>query len=98
LRSGGPLEGPPCLCTLVHHKVEGCLTGDIAEFLGICAIVGLGAMIWLAHEYGHMLMYVFRGIVAVAMVVFAVTIYTAAFGAGATIGAHPSTWIARLIS
>jgi hypothetical protein len=71
--------------------VEGWLTGDIAEFLGVAAIVGLGALIWLAHEYGHMFMYVFRGILGVAVVVFAITIYTTAFGAGATISAHPST-------
>ena len=77
--------------------VETWLTGDIAEFLGICAIVGLGAMIWLAHEYGHMFMYIFRGIVAVALVVFAITVYTTAFGTAATIGAHPSSWIARLV-
>jgi type IV secretory pathway VirB2 component (pilin) len=85
--------------TGVFTTVEGWLTGDIAEFLGICAIVGLGAMIWLAHEYGHMFMYVFRGILAVAIVVFALTIYTTAFGAGATIGAHPSTWaiLTRLV-
>src|SRR5207245_11142175 len=80
----------------VFTTVEGWLTGDIAEFLGICAIVGLGAMIWLAHEYGHMFMYVFRGIVAVAIVVFAITIYTTVFTAGATIRAHPST-IARFV-
>src|SRR5712691_11642449 len=73
--------------------VEGWLTGDIAEFLGICAIVGLGAMIWLAHEYGHMFMYIFRGIVAIALVVFALTVYTTAFGGAATISAHSSTWI-----
>jgi type IV secretory pathway VirB2 component (pilin) len=87
--------------TGVFITVEGWLTGDIAEFLGICAIVGLGAMIWLAHEYGHMFMYIFRGIVAVALVVFAITIYTTAFagGGGATIGAHASTWttLARYI-
>jgi type IV secretory pathway VirB2 component (pilin) len=60
--------------TAVFTTVEGWLTGDIAEFLGVCAIVGLGALIWLAHEYGHMFIYVFRGILAVAVVVFAVTI------------------------
>lgn len=64
--------------TAVFTTVEGWLTGDIAEFLGICAIVGLGAMIWLAHEYGHMFMYIFRAIVAVAVVVFAISIYTTA--------------------
>lgn len=76
--------------------VEGWLTGDIAEFLGICAIVGLGAMIWLAHEYGHMFMYVFRGVIGVAVVVFAITIYTSAFGAGASIGGHPSALLTLL--
>jgi len=65
--------------------VQGWLTGGIAEFLGVTAIVGLGALIWLAHEYGHMFMYVFRAILGIAFVVFAVTIYTTAFGAGATI-------------
>src|SRR6202035_4893538 len=30
----------------VFTTVEGWLTGDIAEWLGICAIVGLGALIW----------------------------------------------------
>ena len=53
--------------TGVFTTVEGWLTGDIAEFLGICAIVGLGALIWLAHEYGHMFMYVFRGILAIGV-------------------------------
>jgi type IV secretory pathway VirB2 component (pilin) len=75
----------------VFTTVEGWLTGDIAEFLGIVAIVGLGAMIWLAHEYGHLFMYVFRGVLAIAVVVFAITIYTTAFGGGATIGGHAST-------
>ena len=75
----------------VFTTVEGWLTGDIAKFLGICAIVGLGAMIWLAHEFGHMFMHVFRGMLAVGVVVFAITIFTTAFGAGATISAHP-TW------
>jgi type IV secretory pathway VirB2 component (pilin) len=85
--------------TAVFTTVEGWLTGDIAEFLGICAIVGLGAMIWLAHEYGHMFMYIFRGIVAVAVVVFAITIYTTAFAGGATIDPHAParSLIARLV-
>jgi type IV secretory pathway VirB2 component (pilin) len=78
--------------TGVFTTVEGWLTGDIAKFLGICAIAGLGAMIWLAHEFGHMFMHVFRGILAVGVVVFAITIYTTVFGAGATIGAHASVW------
>ena len=83
--------------TGVFTTVEGWLTGDIAEFLGICAIVGLGALIWLAHEYGHMFMYVFRGILAIGVIVFAITIYTTAFGgAGATINPHYST-LARFI-
>ena len=77
--------------------VEGWLTGDIAEFLGIAAIVGLGAMIWLAHEFGHVFMTFFRGVVAVAVVVFAITIYTTAFGGGATIGTHRSTVSTRLL-
>jgi type IV secretory pathway VirB2 component (pilin) len=69
----------------VFTTVEGWLTGDIAKFLGICAIVGLGAMIWLAHEFGHMFMHVFRGMLAIGVVVFAITIFTTAFGGGATI-------------
>jgi type IV secretory pathway VirB2 component (pilin) len=83
----------------VFTTVEGWLTGDIAKFLGICAIVGLGAMIWLAHEFGHMFMHVFRGMLAVGVVVFAITIFTTAFGAGATIGAHATAWeaLARLL-
>jgi type IV secretory pathway VirB2 component (pilin) len=71
--------------------VEGWLTGDIAEWLGIAAIVGLGAMIWLAHEFSHMFMHLFRAVVAVGVVVFAITIYTTAFGGGATIGQHHAT-------
>ncbi len=78
----------------VFTTVEGWLTGDIAKFLGICAIVGLGAMIWLAHEFGHMFMHVFRGMLAVGVVVFAITIFTTAFGAGATISAHTTAWAA----
>jgi type IV secretory pathway VirB2 component (pilin) len=78
----------------VFTTVEGWLTGDIAKFLGICAIVGLGAMIWLAHEFGHMFMHVFRGMLAVGVVVFAITIFTTAFGAGATIGSHATAWAA----
>jgi type IV secretory pathway VirB2 component (pilin) len=70
----------------VFTTVEGWLTGDIAEWLGICAIVGLGALIWFAHDYGHIFGYMFKGILAVAVVVFAITEYTTAFGAGATIG------------
>lgn len=82
----------------VFTTVEGWLTGDIAEFLGVAAIVGLGALIWLAHEYGHMFMYVFRGVLAVAVVVFAITIYTTAFGAGATIGVpHVTPSVPRLV-
>jgi type IV secretory pathway VirB2 component (pilin) len=69
----------------VFTTVEGWLTGDIAEWLGICAIVGLGALIWFAHDYGHIFGYVFKGILAVAVVVFAITEYTTAFGGGATI-------------
>jgi type IV secretory pathway VirB2 component (pilin) len=71
--------------------VEGWLTGDIAEWLGIAAIVGLGAMVWLAHEFSHMFMHLFRLVVAVGVVVFAIGIYTTAFGGGATIGRHHST-------
>jgi type IV secretory pathway VirB2 component (pilin) len=70
----------------VFTTVEGWLTGDIAEWLGICAIVGLGALIWFAHDYGHIFGYVFKGILAIAVVVFAITEYTTAFGGGATIG------------
>jgi type IV secretory pathway VirB2 component (pilin) len=79
--------------TAVFTTVEGWLTGDIAEFLGICAIVGLGAMIWLAHEFSHMFTHIFRAIVAIAVVVFAITIYTTAFAGGATItGPAHSIW------
>src|SRR5712691_12387994 len=85
--SASPMAG-------VFTTVEGWLTGDIAKFLGICAIVGLGAMIWLAHEFGHMFMHVFRGMLAVGVVVFAITIFTTAFGAGATISAHTTAWAA----
>jgi hypothetical protein len=70
--------------------VEGWLTRSIAEFAGVCAIVALGILIWLAHEYGHAFMQVFRAIVAIAFIVFAITIYTTAFGAGAAIGVHVS--------
>jgi type IV secretory pathway VirB2 component (pilin) len=70
----------------VFTTVEGWLTGDIAEWLGICAIVGLGALIWFAHDYGHIFGYMFKGILGVAVVVFAITEYTTAFGGGATIG------------
>jgi type IV secretory pathway VirB2 component (pilin) len=72
--------------------VEGWLTGDIAEWLGVSAIVGLGAMVWLAHEFGHMFMAIFRGVIAVAIVVFAIAIYTNAFGGGASI--RPSSAVA----
>jgi type IV secretory pathway VirB2 component (pilin) len=70
----------------VFTTVEGWLTGDIAEWLGICAIVGLGALIWFAHDYGHIFGYMFKGILAVAVVVFAITEYTTAFAGGAIIG------------
>jgi hypothetical protein len=70
----------------VFTTVEGWLTGDIAEWLGICAIVGLGALIWFAHDYGHIFGYMFKGILAVAVVVFAIVEYTTAFAGGATIG------------
>lgn len=70
----------------VFTTVEGWLTGDIAEWLGICAIVGLGALIWFAHDYGHIFGYTFKGILGIAVVVFAITEYTTAFGGGATIG------------
>src|SRR5208283_3891011 len=66
----------------VFTTVEGWLTGDIAKFLGICAIVGLGAMIWLAHEFGHMFMHVFRGMLAIGIVVFAITILPLHLAAG----------------
>ena len=48
----------------VFTTVEGWLTGDIAEWLGICAIVGLGALIWFAHDYGHIFGYIFKGFLA----------------------------------
>lgn len=70
----------------VFTTVEGWLTGDIAEWLGICAIVGLGALIWFAHDYGHIFGYTFKGILGIAVVVFAITEYTTALGGGATIG------------
>jgi type IV secretory pathway VirB2 component (pilin) len=86
----------------VFTTVEGWLTGDIAKFLGICAIVGLGGMIWLAHEFGHMFMHVFRGMLAVGVVVFAITIFTTAFGigGGATIAstAAEGNWLAWLFA
>jgi type IV secretory pathway VirB2 component (pilin) len=69
----------------VFTTVEGWLTGDIAEFLGIAAIVGLGALIWFAHDYGHIFGFFFKAVLAVAIAVFATTIFTTAFGAGATI-------------
>jgi type IV secretory pathway VirB2 component (pilin) len=71
----------------VFTTVEGWLTGDIAEWLGICAIVGLGALIWFAHDYGHIFGYMFKGILGVAVVVFAIVEYTTAFAGGATLGA-----------
>jgi len=85
LLAGAAYAGTTSPMGTVFTTVEGWLTGDIAKFLGICAIVGLGAMIWLAHEFGHMFMHVFRGMLAVGVVVFAITIFTTAFGAGATI-------------
>jgi hypothetical protein len=85
---GGGFAGAGAFST-----VEGWLTGSIAEFAGVCAIVALGILIWLAHEYGHAFMQVFRAIVAIAFIVFALTIYTTAFGAGATIGVHSRTGI-----
>lgn len=86
--AGGGFAGAGAFST-----VEGWLTGSIAEFAGVCAIVALGILIWLAHEYGHAFMQVFRAIVAIAFIVFALTIYTTAFGAGATIGVHDTTSI-----
>jgi TrbC/VIRB2 pilin len=77
----------------VFTIVEGWLTGDIAEWLGICAIVGLGALIWFAHDYGHIFGYMFKGILAVSVVVFAIVEYTTAFAGGATIG---GTALARI--
>lgn len=88
LYTGAAYAGTTSPMGAVFTTVEGWLTGDIAKFLGICAIAGLGAMIWLAHEFGHMFMHVFRGILAVGVVVFAITIFTTVFGAGATLGAH----------
>jgi type IV secretory pathway VirB2 component (pilin) len=85
LYAGSAYAGTTSPMGTVFTTVEGWLTGDIAKFLGICAIVGLGAMIWLAHEFGHMFMHVFRGMLAVGVVVFAITIFTTAFGGGATI-------------
>jgi type IV secretory pathway VirB2 component (pilin) len=92
LLAGAAYAGTTSPMGTVFTTVEGWLTGDIAKFLGICAIVGLGAMIWLAHEFGHMFMHVFRGMLAVGVVVFAITIFTTAFGAGATISVHPTAW------
>lgn len=89
--AGGGFAGAGAFTT-----VEGWLTGSIAEFAGVCAIVALGILIWLAHEYGHAFMQVFRAIVAIAFIVFAITIYTTAFGAGATIGSRTSA-VARLV-
>jgi hypothetical protein len=94
--TGGALGAPHGWCRACSRRrcvangrsfttVEGWLTGDIAEWLGICAIVGLGALIWFAHDYGHIFGYVFKGILAIAVVVFAITEYTTAFGGGATI-------------
>jgi type IV secretory pathway VirB2 component (pilin) len=82
----------------VFTTVEGWLTGDIAEWLGICAIVGLGALIWFAHDYGHIFGYVFKGFLAVAVVVFAITEYTTAFAGGATIGATAVLTYAALLA
>ena len=81
----------------VFTTVEGWLTGDIAEWLGICAIVGLGALIWFAHDYGHIFGYVFKGFLAVAVVVFAITEYTTAFAGGATIGTSALLTYAALL-
>ena len=99
LLAGAAYAGTTSPMGTVFTTVEGWLTGDIAKFLGICAIVGLGAMIWLAHEFGHMFMHVFRGMLAVGVVVFAITIFTTAFGAGATISAHVTAWgaLSRLL-
>jgi type IV secretory pathway VirB2 component (pilin) len=84
----------------VFTTVESWLTGDIAEWLGICAIVGLGALIWFAHDYGHIFGYVFKGILAIAVVVFAITEYTTAFGGGASIGGtaffDDVRWVAQI--
>ena len=46
-----------------------------------------------------MFMHVFRGMLAVGVVVFAITIFTTAFGAGATISAHTTAWgaLARIL-
>ena len=82
----------------VFTTVEGWLTGDIAEWLGICAIVGLGALIWFAHDYGHIFGYVFKGFLAVAVVVFAITEYTTAFAGGATIGTTAVLTYAALLA
>jgi len=90
--AGGGFAGAGAFAT-----VEGWLTGSIAEFAGVCAIVALGILIWLAHEYGHAFMQVFRAIVAIAFIVFALTIYTTAFGAGATIGVHHTSSWSRFI-
>jgi type IV secretory pathway VirB2 component (pilin) len=81
----------------VFTTVEGWLTGDIAEWLGICAIVGLGALIWFAHDYGHIFGYIFKGFLAVAVVVFAITEYTTAFAGGATIGTSALLTYAALL-
>jgi type IV secretory pathway VirB2 component (pilin) len=81
----------------VFATVEGWLTGDIAEWLGICAIVGLGALIWFAHDYGHIFGYTFKGILGIAVVVFAITEYTTAFGGGATIGGASAITFASLL-
>jgi|ERR1700758_3684815 hypothetical protein len=64
---------------------EGWLTGSIAQWFGICLLVGLGGLIWLAHELGLSFATIFRGILALAVVVFAIGEYTDSFGAGTTI-------------
>lgn len=64
---------------------EGWLTGNIAQWWGICLLAGLCGLIWLAHEMGATFAFIFRGILACAILVFALGIYTATFGGGATV-------------
>ena len=72
--------------------VEGWITGNIAQFFGICLLAGLCFLIWLAHEYGGVFSHMFRGILALSVIVFAVSIFTAAFGGGATIAPETGAW------
>src|ERR1700758_2976989 len=64
--------------------VEGWITGDWAEFIGVAAIAATGGMIWLAHEFGALFYQAVKAILGVGIVVFAITMYTTGFGGGAT--------------